>query len=166
MRPESVDQCLANYREYTARCTFLEHEIHELQALVERLKRTTVEDAVSITQVMNGMPRGTDISDPTGRIGTKFADGYVPDYIREIEEEIRQRESEYRFKLPAIVFVDAWLKVLNKRERFVIENKTIGGMFWRELAVAYKEEFGEEYSRQGLKKIRDRAIVKIYKVAE
>ena len=166
MRPETVDQCLANYKEYTARCTFLEHEIHELRFLVEQLRSTAIEDAVTITQVMNGMPHGTGISDPTGRLGSKFADGYVPAYIDDIEKEIKEREQEYRFKYPTIVFVDAWLKVLNRRERFVVEHKTIGGMFWRELVVEYKNEFGEEYSRQGLKKIRDRAIVKIHKVAE
>ena len=166
MQPEMVDQCLANYREYSARCYFLEHEIHEMKSLVERLRSTALEDAVTITQVITDMPHGTNISDPTGRLASNFADGYIPDYIKEIEDEIKKRENEYRYKLPTIVFVDAWLKALNKRERFVIENKTIGGMFWRDLITAYKNEFGEEYSRQGLKKIRDRAILMIYKVAE
>ncbi len=166
MQPEMVDQCLANYREYSARCSFLEHEIHELRSLADRLRSTAVEDAVTINQVMNGMPHGTDLSDPTGRIAIRFADGYVPDYIVEIENEIRQKEGELRYKTATIVFVEAWLKVLNKRERFVIENKTIGGMFWRDLISAYKSEFGEEYSKQGLKKVRDRAVAKIYKVAE
>ena len=166
MQPDKVDECLAHYREYSARCDFLQHEVHELKSLVERLRSTAVEDAVTITQVLTNMPHGTDLSCPTESLAIKFADGYVPGYIRGVEEEIRRRENEYRMKFPTIVFVDAWLKVLNRRERFVIENKTIGGMFWRELVIEYKREFGEEYSRQGLKKIRDRAVEKIHKVAE
>lgn len=166
MQPDQVDECLTHYKEYSARCAFLECEIRELKSLAERLRSTAIEDAVTITQVLTDMPHGTCLSCPTERIAVKFADGYTPDYIREIEHEIRKRENEYRSKFPTVVFVEAWLKVLNRRERFIVENKTIGGMFWRELAIEYKKEFGEEYSRQGLKKIRDRAIAKIHKVAE
>lgn len=166
MQPEMVDQCLQNYKEFSARCSFLEQEIHELKLLAERLQSSAVSDAVKITQVISDMPHGTDISDPTGRLAIRFADGYVPDYVREIEKDIRALENEYRIKHPPTVFVEAWLKVLNKRERFVIENKTIGGMFWRELITEYAKEFGEEYSRQGLKKIRDKAMEKIYNVAK
>ena len=166
MQREAVDQCLANYREYSARCSFLEQEINELKLLAEKLKGSAVADAVTITAQMTGMPHGTEITDPTGKIAIKFADGYTPDYIVEIDREIRKLENERRAKMSTIVFVDAWLKALCKRERFVIENKVIGGMFWRELIYAYKSEFGEEYSKQGMKKIKDRALERIYKVAE
>ena len=166
MQREIVDQCLENYREFSARCSFLEQEINELRILAEKLKSSAMTDAITITAQMTGMPHGTGITDPTGRIAMKFADGFTPDYIKEIEREIRTLEEERRTKLSTIVFVDAWLKALNKRERFVIENKVIGGMFWREMIFAYKAEFGDEYSKQGMKKIKDRAMERIYKVAE
>lgn len=166
MKAEKVDEFLANYREYSARCGFLEHELRELRRLADELKKTALTDAISITQVLSDMPHGSGISDPIGRLVEKFADGYMPDYIVELELEITNKENEYKRKIPVVVFVESWLRVLTKRERFVIENKTIGGMFWRELVMEFKKEFGEEYSRQGLKKIRDNAIEKIHRIAE
>jgi len=166
MNAEKVDEFLLNYREYAARCDFLEKEIKELERLAAEMRSTFIEDNVSITQVLSDMPRGSNISDPTGRLAMMAVSGYTPDYIREIENEITQKKSEYRFKLPVVVFVESWLNVLTPRERFVIEKKTIAGMFWRDIVVAFKKEFGEEYSRHGLKNIRDNAIIKIHKIAQ
>lgn len=166
MTIEQVDECLAHYREYKARCEFLENEIRELKAVLEDMKSSIVEDNVSITQAITGMPHGTSVSDPTGKLGILIADGFLPPFIKDCERDIAAKEKELRFKRPVTIFVEAWLITLNKRERFVIENKTIGGMFWRDLVVIFKNEFGEEYSRQGLKKIRDNAMSKIYHIAE
>lgn len=166
MRAEKVDEYLEKYREYAARCDFLDKELKELRRLAEAMKASFVEDNVSVAQVMSSAPKGSSISDPTGRLGILAADGYTPDYIKDIENEIMEKQSEYEYKIPVVVFVESWLKVLTIRERFVVENKTIGCMFWRELVLAYKREFGEEYSRQGLKRIRDNAVSKIHKIAQ
>lgn len=165
MQKESVDLMLGNYREYTARCEFLEQEIRELERIAADLRRTMITDALSGSQNLSGMPHGTSVSSPTERIAIKFADGYVPDYIVDIEKEIASKKDELCRKTPTVVFVTAWLKGLSEKERFVIESKTIGGAFWRELIYAYQQRFGEVYSKQGLKKIRDRALEKIYRIA-
>ena len=137
MQKESVDLMLGNYREYTARCEFLEQEIQELERIAADLRRTMMTDALSGSQNLSGMPHGTSVSSPTERIAIKFADGYVPDYIVDIEKEIASKKDELRRKTPTVVFVTAWLKGLSEKERFVIESKTIGGAFWRELIYAY-----------------------------
>lgn len=166
MTIEKVDEFLKNYREYSARCDFLENEIAELERIAQELRRTFIEDNISVSQVMNGMPHGTGISDPTGRLALLSASGYLPDYIKEIDDEVEKKKSELRYKTPTVIFVESWLKVLTPRERFVVENKTLNGMFWRELVIAFKNEFGEEYSKNGLKNIRDSAIQKIYNIAK
>ena len=166
MKPEMVDQCLANYREYSARCTFLEHEIHELRLLADRMRNNAIAESVHITSVMTGMPHGTEISDPTGRLAIEFADGYTPEHVVQVEKEIKRLDAEYHLKITTVIFVDAWLKALNRRERYIIENKTIGGMFWRELIAGYNKEFGELYSKETMKRIRNAALEHIYKVAE
>ena len=167
MKPEQVDECLRNYKEYSARCEFLQHDIHEMKMLVERLRQNALTDAVSISSPsLSGMPHGNDISDPTGNVAIKFADGFVPQYIVDMEKEIQAKEAEYREKFPTIVFVEAWLKALNARERLIVEGKMINGLFWRELVNAYRNEFDEVYSKHGLKGILDRALDKIYKVAK
>ena len=166
MTPELVDKHLENYQEYSARCTFLMEEIRELKELGKKLESTAISDAVHITSVMTGMPHGTEITDPTGRIAIQFADGYKPEYIAQIEKEIKILESEYKMKNSTVVFVDAWLKALTKRERYIIENKVIGGMVWRDLIAGYNAEFGVMYSKSGMKNLKDAAMEKIYKVAE
>lgn len=166
MQAEKVDEFLEKYHEYAARCSFLEKEIKELSRLVDELKSRIIEDNVNVTPSLTGMPRGSGISDPTGRLGTLVADSFTPDYIAAIENEISDKRREYNEKITVVIFVDSWLEVLTKRERYVIENKILCGMFWRELVRGYKEVFGEDYSKQGLKKIRDRAVEKIKRVAQ
>lgn len=166
MKPERVDECMLQYKEYSARCEFLQHEIHELENLAEQLRTNQVNDMISLSQVITGMPHGTSISDPTGKLGILLAEGYENDFIKQVEAEIVQKQKEYRMKISTVVFVDAWVKVLTIRERYVIENKKIGSMYWRELIAGFKKEFGEVYSRQGLKKIMDNAMKKIYNVAK
>ncbi len=166
MRKESVDLMLGNYRKYAARCEFLEQEIQVLERIAAGLRQTMIADALSGSQNLSGMPHGTAVGNPVERIAIKFADGYVPDYIVDIEKEIQRKKEELRRKTPTVVFVTAWLKGLSEKERFVIENKTLGGAFWREMIDAYHQRFGEVYSKQGLKKIRDRALEKIYQIAK
>lgn len=166
MTPELVDKHLENYREYSARCTFLEEEIKELQELKRKLENTAISDAVHITSVMTGMPHGTEITDPTGRIAIQFADGFKPEHIKQIDEEIRKLEAERRAKISTVIFVNAWLKVLTEREMYIVENKVIGGMVWRDLIAGYNAKFGVMYSKSGMKNLKDAAMEKIYKVAE
>ena len=167
MLPEQVDECFKKYKEYAARCEFLQHEIHEMKLLSETMRQNAIADAVSISSPnLTGMPHGHSVSNPTENVAIKFADGYVPEHIVQIEQEIREKESEYRTKISTVVYVDAWMKVLNARERLAVEGKMINGMFWRDLIIAYKNEFNETYSKFGLRKVIDRGMEKIYRVAK
>ena len=112
------------------------------------------------------MPRSTDPSDPTGRLAEKFAEGYVTDHVKQIEAEIVEKTNELSAKTITLLFVGAWLKCLNEKERFVIEKQVIDKLFWRDVIRAYKQLFGDEYSKHGLKAIRDAAMQKIYRIAE
>ncbi len=166
MQPEDVKKCISSYRACSARCAYLEQEIVSLKGFCERLKNSSVEDAISITQKWSAMPHASGVSDPTGDLARKFADGYIPDYILEIEREIAVLEDEYKSKNTVIVYVESWLKALNDRELFVVKSQCINGMFWREVIYGFKEKFGEFYTQQGLKKLRDRAMMKIYEIAK
>ena len=166
MQPERVDEMLANYREYAARVAYLSEAVKQTERLCASLHQNVVEDSISITQVISDMPRGTAISDPTGRLGSMLAEGYVPEHIRQAEADLESMKLEIRSKENVVVFVEAWLKGLSDRERFVIEHKVIAGMYWREMIPIYKREFGDEYSKQGLKRIKAKALEKIYRIAQ
>lgn len=166
MQKESVDTMLSNYREHLARCEYLECEITELECLVKHLRNTMIEDTVSCTQVISDMPRSTAISDPTGRLAMMFASGGVTEHVQQIEDEITEKKLELAQKRVTVIFVEAWLKVLNEKERFVVEKQVIDKLFWRDIVRLYDRVFGDAYSKHGLKSIRDNALHKIYRVAE
>ena len=168
MRPEAVDRMMASYNECAARAAYLRAKILELKRLSRRLSATAIDDAVNITQILSDMPRGTKTSDPTASVGLRFAAGDVPAYIREIEEEEEKLRQELAQIEPTVVFVEAWLKALTVKEEFVVRGKVLGQLSWRELGFSFQKQFGstEPYSRQGLLRIREQAMAKIYKIAE
>lgn len=68
--------------------------VKETERLRDSLLHTVVEDTVSITQVISDMPRGTSVSDPTGKLGSMLAEGYVPQHIRQVEEDLEKMRME------------------------------------------------------------------------
>ena len=164
MQKEAVKQMLQSYREDKARCQYLENEIPQLEHMADVLKTEMVDDAVSITQVISDMPRGTSISDPTGRLGALFAAGYTPDHIKQVEQQIRAKRRELKSKLITVTFVDSALTGLTDRERFVVRSKYIDGMFWREIGEAFEQRFSLPYGRTSLKRISEEALTKICRI--
>jgi len=165
--PQSVDRMLLDYRRNKARCAHLEIRIRELEELRQGMVDNVVNDTVSITARLDGMPPAQPgTSDPTGRLSSKLADGYKTDSIRQVEGDIAGLTAELQRLLPQVHFVDAWLLALDDKERFVVEQKQVAGVSWRELVFAFKREHGAEYSVHGLRKLRDRAVQKIYQIAE
>lgn len=167
MNKQAVDQMIDNYKEYSARCAFLEALIVQTERAVKSMKEGIVEDSVRLSALLDGMPRAQKgSSDPTGGLGAKVADGYESEYIQQAESELKQYRDELEYKRITTAFVNAWMEGLTLKERFVMEKKVIGGLSWRQLVFAFNKEFGDLYSQEGLKSIRKTAMEKIYRIAE
>ena len=167
MLPTRVDTMLRNYREYAGRVLHLENHIASLSKTIEELRATALADAASPgSQNMDGMPHGTAVGQPTERIAIMFADGFTPDYIVKLEMELEACRAEYDEKVQTVIFVDAWLKGLTEKERWIIEKQVIDAVTWRELIVLYARDFGEPRTKEALKKLRVRTMDKIYHIAE
>lgn len=166
MKKESVDTMMANYREYCARCEYLENDIKVTERFIETMKEGLVEDLISITACMTGMPHGSGISDPTGRVGDMIASGRATYLVEDVINEVAGMKEELAEKMVTVVFVNSWIRALDNKERFVIEQKMLGGLSWRQLTFTFKRQFGDTYSQQGLRRIRDAAMQKIYRIAE
>lgn len=166
MQREAVKQMLQNYREDKARCQYLENEIPQLEKMADALRSEMIDDAVSITQVISDMPRGTSVSDPTGKLGALFAAGYTPEHIRQVETQIRAKKRELANKLITVTLVDSAMGGLTDRERFIIQGKFIDGMFWRELIEAYKGTFAMLYSKTALRNLSDTALDKMCRIMQ
>ena len=166
MLPERVDVMLHNYREYSGRCKYLENLIPMLEEEVVKIKSKMASDLVSIGGMnLDGMPHGTGVGKPTERAGVLLADGYQSDQMIETQERIKNAKEEYKEKLPTVVFVEAWMKGLTERERWIVENQVIDSVTWREIIAQYHIKFGEPRTKRSLQMLRDKAMDKIYELA-
>ena len=165
MLPERVDYMIVHYNEHAARCAHLDCAIKEAERLLKMLNDSAVEDTNHITQTFSDMPHGSGVTDPTGRLGIMFADGYKPEHIRELEKNLAEMRHELSQKAITVIFVNAWILALDQKERFVMENKVIGGLSWRQLTLSFKQRFGDQYSVEGMKRLKRAAMEKIYRIA-
>ena len=167
MLPERVDEMLRDYREFSGRCAYLETLIQSLDKEIEIMNGNEFyENIVPLGgQALDGMPHGSSVGNPTEQIGIMLADGHKPDYIVEKERELADAKQEYEYKYPTVVFVNAWLKGLTDRERWIIENQVIDGVSWRELTSEHLAKYGETRTKRSLQLLRDKALGKIYRMA-
>ena len=162
---EQVNEMLNNYRGRSARIALIESEISDLKDMYEDMSKTIVEDSISATASLTGMPRGTKISDPTGRLAIDIASGETPKHLQDIKDDIDALYRERRCLITPCRKVDALLKALNEKQEFILRRKAIDQMQWREIIFTYKKTFGIEYSRQGAKNIYKASLLCLYKVA-
>ena len=163
---EKVNRLLKEYRVQLGRCKYLERLIPLLEAEVETMKRSLAEESISIRgAALDGLPHGNDPSDPTQTIGLLLASGYQPDYLKKKEEELRLAQVEYRKRSPNVIFVEAWLKGLSPREKWVVENHIIDSLTWNEMIKDYERTFGETRTKRCLQQIKKQALEKIYSFA-
>ncbi len=157
---------MERYPEYSARCAYLEGQIRENKRMLMEAQSELIEDMISITPRLTGMPgaqQGT--SDPTGRVGVLVAEGHKTKIMIDLEMEMEKLQAEHDVKYLTVIFVEAWLKVLDEKERFVVEKKVLGGLSWKQLIYTFRQTFGDLYTQQGLRRIRDSAMEKIYRIA-
>lgn len=166
MSPEAVDKMLARYMAHKARCEFLESYIAELREILRSARATMRADAANGVQVISGMPHGSGTSDPTGRYGLLFAEGWMPEDMKEVEAEIQARERELRLKMVTVTLTQKILSVLTDKESMLVEGKDLQGLSWRELGEKYRAAWGVEVSRDTLRRMYRDAKQKMYEVAK
>ena len=167
MTRERVDEMLKAYRFELGRCGHLAAEIQIKQRQLDAERRDFVETlAAPKPQQITDMPRGTTMSNPTERIGGMLADGYRSPEYRAIEGQIAEMEAELNQRSDVVMHVQAWLSGLPQREKLIIECQVIDGVYWRDVAKRYRQTFEEDVSKDTLKRLRDRAMDMIYKMAE
>lgn len=167
MTREKVDEMLKAYRFEVGRCGHLEAEISQLEKAVAQSMATLAEDVTSIkAQQLSGMPHGTTVGNPTEKLGIMLASGWVPDDILELRKELQETKLEYEGRRFTVLFVEAWLRGLTERERWIVEHQVIDSEYWKEVARKYKAAFCEDTSKDSLKRLKLRAMEKIYQMAE
>lgn len=165
MERNTVNGMLNGYRENKARAEFLKVREDELTAILTDIRAHAAYYATSTTGSYSGMPGGGKEESKVEKIAVTLADGRLPGGLNELETELNETRAERRICETAVRCVDAWMRVLNPREYLVINEHLLNGRVWRETAVLFNQQFGEDYTKPGLKKVMTRGIAKINLIA-
>ena len=157
-----IDELLAAHKKNAARAGYLRAQIAQLEMAIREIESSAADISA---RALNGMPHGSGISDPTARKAIGLASGIQDGDIGFFQRAI----ADYRRQLGVIEiemeFVQAWLTVLNAREKWVVENQLIAQLTWREVIEGYNAYFGDDANKDRLKKVKARAREKIYEIA-
>lgn len=167
MTKDAVDRMLSDARMNRGRLLHLQAEIARLNDEIDRaVKNLAYDAAVAHNYELSDMPRGTSVSQPTERIGLQLASGWEPDDVKAMRAELDAAMEEAEWRELDDHFVHAWLEGLPDRERWLIQNQVIDGVFWRDVLIRYRREFGTDVSKDTLQRVKARAMERIYKMAE
>lgn len=166
MRADTVDRMLTDYRRCAARRDFLRVEITRAEEEMKRAEERLVEENVLPGRGLD-VPPGTGVGDPTARMAVRFLSGYRPAYMQEMAGDIRRLKDEMGECDWVCRAVNAWRGALSDRERLVIDRHVIGGESYNEVLEAFAKEYPGTAvtSRDGLRRIKNRAMEKVYEAA-
>ena len=158
MSPQRLDEILRDHRSTKARFAYLTHQLEFLQRSLAICERHMVSDQVSLSQAITGMPHGSSVGDPVGRLAIDIASGEVSDFVKEIREDIAIAEAE-RMKLgPELRVVETVMGALGERQWAVLEMKKVECLSWVEIISGMNRKFGTNYSKRSLQRLLDTAF--------
>lgn len=159
---EEINDMLTQYNSNLARSMYLEAELVKLRRILAIAENEAMSTEAVCVQQYTGMPHGSGVSDPTAQIGGKYADGYQPDYITELQADVRSMEDEHARKSYAVRCVQSWLLALGPLERYIVEHQMIGGEPWEMVAAGYEKSYSVSASRSSLRRRKKSALGRIY----
>lgn len=159
---EEINEMLTQYNSNLARSMYLEAELVNLRHVLAVAEREAIATEAVKTQQYTGMPHGSGVSDPTAQIGSKYADGYQPDYIKDLRADICALDDERAHKSYAVKCVQSWILALGPFERYIVEHQIIGGEPWEMVAAGYEKSYSVSASRSSLRRRKKSALGRIY----
>lgn len=166
MTPQCVDEVLKNHRVTQVRLARLRSELAMLQRHLAMCNARIVNDSLSFSQAITGMPHGSGVGDPTGRLGTDLASGAATPFIKELRIDIANKQKEIRETEPDVIAVEYILQGLLDREREVLVMKIIDDRSWQETLEQMNQLHNNSYSKRTLQRLLDRALEKAYEIAK
>lgn len=165
MTPEQVDKMLADYNRCRSRATHIQNQLAIMERQLEMEKARAMEEDALHAQSYDPTPQGNGPGNPTESLVLRYLSGYMPKYIKDLQEDADKVRDELYEAEMVIKFVDGWMIGLTEREKFVILHHVISSETWVEVLDQYEAKFGP-FGKEGLRKIKKRALNKIYEAAE
>ncbi len=167
MLPEHAEEMLKNYKTYLGRCAYLEAAIAAAEIEIRSLRAKERLDVLNAgSNGPDGMPHGTKIGNPTERIAILLITGYDSTESEIVRTEMNKLKKELRQKQLTVVLVEAWMKGLTAKERWMIERSYFDEMSYREINTQYREVHGESCSKDLLRRLKKGALGKIFEMAK
>ena len=162
MSPKRFDELLSNYRSMKARYAYLNSQIVMLERYLAICEGEMIEDKVSMSQAITGMPHGTTVGDPTGRLAMDIASGEVSVFVKQIREDMERIKAEIGKIEPEMKVIEIALQALGERELAVMEMRMMDDMSWPEVMFSMNKRYGNVYAKRTLQRLLDRAKEKAY----
>lgn len=166
MSPQQLTEILKNYKSTRARVAYLQSQLEMLDRFLRKCRGEMIEDQVSMSQAITGMPHGTTVGDPTSRLALDIASGKITPFIKQIQEEIVKVQAELQKIAPDVRTVELILEAVNERERLVLEMKMIDELSWAEILDRMNRKYNNSYSKRSLQRLLDRAVDKAYEIVQ
>ena len=167
MTQETVDRMLKDYNHCVARRDHLITAIDELTAQRAREQSKAMIQEALHGAVMNGMPHGSNPGNPVESLVLRYASGYQPQYIQQMDADIRMMQDDLKELKAVCSFGSAWLLAVNDKARILVVAAIIDGLRGAETVPLLQQKYPGTFtgSRSGLREMQRRALEKIYDVA-
>lgn len=166
MQPQQVDKYIENYVMNQGRVRHLSVEVEIMETRIAQLEKSAIDDASLSCQKYNSMPHGSGMSDSTGQLATKFADGYIPEYVASAIKDLATLNDLLTKAQDAVKYVDAWLECLPDDDKYLIMERSILGKTWGTVIDGFEERTGKLYSESGVRLMHKRAMETVYLIAK
>ena len=164
MSPERYGECLKHYRSNKVRMAYLRSQMEMLERFLDKCTRDMVNDQVTMSQAITGMPHGSGIGDQTGRIAIDIASGEVTPFVKQIRAVIADVNREILRIGPQIRAVEISVKVLNEWEKTLMEMKMIDEYSWAEILDRMQSKFGKKHAKRSLQRALEGIFEKAYAI--
>ena len=147
-----VEDLLRAYKSNQCRIKQLQAKAEALTAQIEYETAQHYAAQTLGAQQYDCMPRGTATTDPTATNACMRADLVLPSEIHAMQRERQRLEVTIANIQVSVTYVDAWLESLNERDRYIVRQKTVEGVSWRDLEVEFEEEWGYHFSNSTMRR--------------
>ena len=166
MRPDQIEEMLGRYRIQKARYAYLRSQIDMLERFLRACEGSMINDCISMSQAITGMPHGTSVGDPTGRLAMDIASGRVSEFVKQIREELEEITAEATRLEEELRVADIVISAMNDREREIVEMKIMADMSWDDVLREMNRRHNNSYSKRSLQRLYSRAIEKAEEVVK
>jgi len=164
MSPQRLDEILRRYRVTKARYAYLKAEIITLRRWLEICQSQSVNDRISLSQAITGMPHGSGVGDPTGRLAADIASGEVSTFVKQVQADLKVANEELKKLQPEITIVEIVMTGLGDREREVLVLKIVDARDWKDTVEQMNGMHNNSYSKRTLQRLLDRALERAYEI--